>query len=254
MNDDLPRDPALEKPASSSLRKLDAEQIARTAERLRQRVRERFPEANLGRVAVELESVACATAREIADLGRPIYWVRVPAMLVIAAALGLIASSIAALAPQATLFESVSDLVQGLEAVINELIFFGLFIAFLVTLETRIKRKRALKSIHTLRSLAHIVDMHQLTKDPERVAQPRADTPSSPERVLSPFELVRYLDYCSEMLALISKLAALHAQSLADEVVLAAVAEVESMAHGLSRNIWQKIMIVDRGQLETPRR
>ena len=28
---------------------------------------------------------------------------------------------------------------------------------------------RALKAIHELRSIAHIIDMHQLTKDPERI-------------------------------------------------------------------------------------
>ena len=31
------------------------------------------------------------------------------------------------------------------------------------------------------------------------------DTPSSPLRRMTPFELTRYLDYCSEMLAIISK-------------------------------------------------
>ena len=32
--------------------------------------------------------------------------------------------------------------------------------------------------------------------------------PSSPKRLLSPFELTRYLDYCSEMLSLAAKVAA----------------------------------------------
>jgi hypothetical protein len=33
---------------------------------------------------------------------------------------------------------------------------------------------------------------------------------------MSPFELTRYLDYCSEMLSLTSKLAAVYAQNLPD--------------------------------------
>ena len=43
----------------------------------------------------------------------------------------------------------------------------GAAVLFLVTLEVRLRRQRALAAIHELRSLAHVVDMHQLTKHPE---------------------------------------------------------------------------------------
>ena len=59
------------------------------------------------------------------------------------------------------------------------------------------------------------------------------------------FELGRYLDYCSELLSLVSKIAALYVQRFDDEVVLGAVNEVETLTNGLSRKIWQKIMILD---------
>jgi hypothetical protein len=59
------------------------------------------------------------------------------------------------------------------------------------------------------------------------------------------FELARYLDYCSELLSLTSKLAALHAQYLNDPVVLGAVNDVESLAGQLSGKIWQKIVLLD---------
>ena len=130
-------------------------------------------------------------------------------------------------------FSSVAEFFQGLDAFINELVFVGLALLFLFTVENRIKRSRALKSLYVLRSLAHIVDMHQLTKDPERVAGGGRDTPSSPKRVLTPFELTRYLDYCSEMLALLSKLAALHTQHFNDPVTLEAVNDVENLTQGL---------------------
>ena len=96
--------------------------------------------------------------------------------------------------------------------------------------------------------MAHIIDMHQLTKDPERIANPDAggDTPSSPTRHLTPFALSRYLDYCSEMLSLLSKSAALYVQDFADPVTISAVNEVENLTTGLSGKIWQKIMILDR--------
>ena len=70
-------------------------------------------------------------------------------------------------------------------------------------------------------------------------------TASSPTSGLTRFQLSRYLDYCSELLALISKLAALHVQYLNDPVVLNAVNDIETLAGDLSSKIWQKIMILD---------
>ncbi|MCA1614503.1 MAG: hypothetical protein LC800_10300, partial [Acidobacteria bacterium] len=131
------------------------------------------------------------------------------------------------------------------EAGINLLIVVGAGVLFLVTVETRIKRARAIKAIHELRALAHVVDMHQLTKDPDRAARRGKETASSPKPNLSAFELLRYLDYCSEMLSAIGKIAALYVQKFNDPVVLAAAEDVEGLTTGLSRKIWQKIMILN---------
>jgi hypothetical protein len=59
------------------------------------------------------------------------------------------------------------------------------------------------------------------------------------------FELARYLDYCSEMLSLVSKLAVLYVQRFDDAQVLAAVDDVQALTTGLSNKIWQKIVILD---------
>jgi hypothetical protein len=114
-----------------------------------------------------------------------------------------------------------------------------------VTAEDRLQRREALGYIRELRAIAHIVDMHQLTKDPDRMLQRVADTASSPKRSLTRDQLGRYLDYCSELLALTSKLAALYAERFNDSVVLQAVDEVEALTSGLSAKIWQKIMVLD---------
>ena len=58
--------------------------------------------------------------------------------------------------------------------------------------------------------------MHQLTKDPSAVVSVAGKTASSPARTLSRFEVTRYLDYCSEMLSLTSKVAVLFAQGFPD--------------------------------------
>ena len=88
--------------------------------------------------------------------------------------------------------------------------------------------------------------MHQLTKDPERVVSPRPAGGNEVKRPLSPAELIRYLDFCSDELSLISKIAALYVQKFNDPVTLSAVNEVENLTNGLSRKIWQKIVISDR--------
>jgi hypothetical protein len=123
--------------------------------------------------------------------------------------------------------------------------FIGIGLSFLIAAENRVQRRRAFAFIRELRAIAHIVDMHQLTKDPERVLSPGMTTPSSPKPGLTRFELGRYLDYCSELLSLTSKLAALHVQCVNDPVVLDAVNDIETLGSDLSSKIWQKIMILD---------
>ena len=65
---------------------------------------------------------------------------------------------------------------------------------------------------------------------------------------LTPLLLNRYLDYCSEMLSLTGKIAALYVQQFDDSVSLVAVSEVEQLTTGLNNKIWQKIMILDVGR------
>jgi hypothetical protein len=134
---------------------------------------------------------------------------------------------------------------QGVEAAMNIVVLVGAALFFTVSLERRVKRQRSLTDLHAFRSIAHVIDMHQLTKDPTSMMQPGPRTQSSPERRMSRFELTRYLDYCSEMLSLTGKLAALYAQNLPDPVVIEAVNDIEDLTSNLSRKIWQKIGILE---------
>ena len=99
--------------------------------------------------------------------------------------------------------------------------------------------------LNSRRKECFLVDMHQLTKDPDKLAEKRGEQ-AARERQIQRSRLTRYLDYCSEMLSLVSKIAALYAQTFHDPVVLAAVDEVESLTTGLSSKIWQKMIILDR--------
>jgi hypothetical protein len=132
------------------------------------------------------------------------------------------------------------------EAILNIAILAGAGIWFLLNLEARVKRARILADLHELRAIAHVIDMHQLTKDPTRITgdSEGPSTKSSPVRDMSAFELSRYLDYCAEMLSLTGKLAALYTAASRDSVVIHAVNEIEELTTNLSRKIWQKIMIL----------
>jgi hypothetical protein len=95
--------------------------------------------------------------------------------------------------------------------------------------------------------MAHLVDMHQLTKDPDKLVVGGEDTPSSPRHEMTPFQMGRYLDYCSETLSLIGKIAALYAQHIEDPVALDAIDNIEGLTAGLSRKIWHKMTMLQSG-------
>lgn len=232
--------------APISLR-LEGERIVETVERLSRRIGERFPDSGLSRLGSDLLEIAQHTQEHLDEIARPILWLRTATWLMAALLIvGALAAFWAVLAAIPEGFESPLEAVQVLEAGIQDVVFVGFGLVFLVTAENRLRRKQALVFLRELRALAHIVDMHQLTKDPDRLLHPVEDTASSPSRVLTRDELGRYLDYCSEILSLTSKLAALYAQRFDDSVVLQAVDEVEVLTGGLSNKIWQKIMMLDQ--------
>ncbi len=238
-------------------RQLDENRILDTLSVLRRRIEERFPASGLSEVGGELHTVAKETHENIEYLRRPHWPLRILATVSILTLVIILGSALVALAAQLWSQQGsgqsgeLAEVVQAVESLVQEAVFLGIAVWFFLTLESRIKRRRALRAIHELRSIAHIVDMHQLTKDPERLLSGEPNTASSPQRNMTLPQLGRYLDYCTEMLSLVSKLAALYVQYFNDPVVLDTVSEVESLAGGLSNKIWQKITLLERagGQL-----
>ena len=228
-----------------SYEQLDADKIVATIDTLHRRIVERFPAAGLVQVCQKLLEIAKAARERSAQIARPIPGVRVLSALVI----GVVVISTGWIAwivlhgETAAVLRS-TELIQVLEAAMSAIVLIGATVFFFVTLETRIKRSRALKAIHTLRCIGHIIDMHQLTKDPERLGQEGRDTQSSPKRTMTEFELSRYLDYCSEMLSLTGKVAALYVQTFQDAVAVSAVNDVENLTTDMSRKIWQKLVVL----------
>ena len=226
-------------------RRLDATRIIETCRKLSLRITERFPDSGLSQVSKELVAIAGQAAKRADTFRRPNLILRAGVWSLILLMVGVLVQVTRSLDFEADMGH-IDTFVQVLEAALGAFVLLGAAVLFLVTLETRWKRHHTLQAVHELRSLAHIVDMHQLTKDPERLLRSATSTRSSPKRTMTPFQLNRYLNYCSEMVSLTSKIAVLYVQDLQDSESLDAVDQIEDLTTGLSRKIWQKIMLLDR--------
>ena len=229
-------------PPSANYRQLDPQKIIETVQALKARIEKRFAGSGLGKLAGELLLVAEETVNRIKWIQKPHLVLRFVALVLSVAIVALLTLMVAHI--HQFQFNDYTNSIQAFEASISSVVFIGAAILFFVSWENRIKRRRALKAVHELRALAHIVDMHQLTKDPESYFAPQ-DSAGGKKRSMTPFELNRYLDYCSESLALISKIAALYVQGFEDPILLNAVDDVEDLTAGFSRKIWQKITILE---------
>jgi hypothetical protein len=226
-------------------RALDPKKIIATIDLLRRRIDERFPHNDLAAVAADLCAAARDTQGKAEALAKPGWIFQTLVTALIASLAGVLVYAVRNI-NLAVANTETTNIVQTLEACANLAVLGGVATISLVSVKSRMKRRQALRGLHQLRSLVHVIDMHQLTKDPSLVTATETITASSPPRHMTPFELGRYLDYCSEMLALTGKVAALYAQTFPDPVVVVAVNDIEMLATNLSGKIWQKIAILQR--------
>jgi hypothetical protein len=241
-------------PASGAhYRTLDPALIIDTAAALERRIEARFPASGLRKVAAELVALAGDLSKAAKALEAPIRWLRVVVVATI-----IVGAAVFIFIGTALPFErlsagaDISEAVQGIEASLNTVLLTGLGLLALVRVEERIKRRRVFRALHGLRSLIHVIDMHQLTKDPAALSAGFRRTKESPDRITNPDDLARYLDYCSEMLSITGKVAALFAQSVNDAVVIEVVNDVEELGSNLSRKIWQKITLIEASNRGAP--
>jgi hypothetical protein len=223
---------------------LNYDKIIITIERLEKRIGERFPDSGLKKVISDFLVIARNSKKNIEWISKPNLLLRFLSYFVILIATAGIIYSFSEVKFKVDM-QTLSNIITTSEAFLNEIVLIGAAIFFMITIETRVKRTRTSKYLNELREIAHVIDMHQLTKDPGLHDDLGKNTENSPKRELTPFELQRYLDYCSEAFSLIGKVAALYAQSLPHEVVVRTVNEIEELSSGLSRKVWQKLIILN---------
>ena len=226
--------------------RLDPTKIISTAQAIVLRVDSRFSGSGLSQVAREVQQVAEASQTTTRELQRPIWGLRIVNVLLALGIISLLIYVLLDVGPSIRL-DSLEAFIQVLEPALGSMVFVGAFILFVWGLETRWKRSQALDRLHELRSLAHVIDMHQLSKDPSRIARvtTNGESEQSTELPLDAPHLHDYLDYCSELLSIIGKIGALYAQDLHEPSTLEAADRVESLTVGLARKIWQKMLVLE---------
>jgi hypothetical protein len=224
---------------------LRADKIAQTVQRLRLRIADRFPGSGLSQVSGTLLTLVEETSAILAWIDRPHWCLR---LLAGTGIVGIVAATVVTIWTIGAVAGGVdlADLVQMAGAGLEGGAFAAAGIVFLVTVENRQKRRNVIAALNRLRCIAHLVDAHQLTKDPEATGGSAVPTANSPRRDLSAHDLGRYLDYCSEMLALIGKVGFLYIQRFPDPVATDAVNDLETLTTGLAQKIWQKIILLGR--------
>ena len=213
------------------------EELKKTATNLYARVATHFPTSGLSRTCYNLLGIANEIDKTILWIKRPNYFIRVFSWILI----GLLVVSVVRTCTYlniSTTGINIAETFQMIDAAFNSVVLLAAAGIFLMTFEIRRKRKRVINAVNHLRCIAHLVNSHQLTKDPRTVAE-KVDS-----KVLSDYELARYLDFCSEMLSLSSILAFLYVQDFDDPVANEAVNNLEGLSTGLSQKIWQKIAMI----------
>lgn len=235
-------------PVTGRYERLDPAAVRATVDRLHSRIAARFPERNLRHVAAELAGLVQDVGEQEARTRRHerIAGVasRAAVVLVVAATVYALVMAVRDAIGAATSLRAFEWL-PVLESAINDTVFAGIAVYFLLAVPGRLQRAATLRRLHRLRSLAHVIDMHQLTKDPERLRPTFRATAETVDVDLDADDLAAYLDYCTELLSLVAKSAALCAEESTDPVVLDTVSTVENVTGGMQTKIWQKIATLD---------
>jgi hypothetical protein len=235
---------------SAASEQLKVEPVRRTVALLHDRIEARFPTRGLRQACADLlalvDEVGAVSETTQARVRTARIWSRALMWLILAATVVAMALGVHDATVSDDRLRTSLDWLPLIETVIADLVYAGVAVYFLYSFPERIRRGRTLALLHQLRSMAHVIDMHQLTKDPEMLRESFQPTAVSKPLDLSRDEMERYFEYCSEMLSLVGKTAALCAEESRDVVVLDTVSTIESLTVGMSRKIWQKISMLPR--------
>jgi hypothetical protein len=230
------------------LKRLSGPDLIQSVGKLSGRIAERFPDRGLARDTHDFASHAQAFVKEANGLSKRNRLVESGIAFLALVGFGgalFVLAQIPWIEIEFSHKQEFFQAMQGIDAAIHIAISVALVIVFVANRERRRKRKIAFNGLTTLRNFAYVIDSHQLDKDPAAFAAGLPVTASSPKRDLEPPELLRYLDYCSELLSFVSKFAALYGQEFRDSAVIEAIDDIDMLTGTLSNKIWQKIAMLN---------
>jgi hypothetical protein len=210
-------------------RHLDPNKLIATSASLTAWIDKDFNHAHLARVAANVHRLTQEAVVTAQRIRRPIWPLRIGTW-------GLILAAVAGAVYQ-FVTHRLDEVLNFLDQTKGAAFYIGAFLVAFITLEVRLKRRRALKAISELRAVAHIVDMHQLAKD-QTIEEFKEST--TPEKMES------YLHACIALLALLGKIGQLYVEHFPDAVATQAVNDFEVITAGLSNKIWMKILNLKR--------
>ena len=125
---------------------LDSDSVLTTVRKLRERIYDRFPESGLHGQAKELERIGERAKGRIAWITRPNWLLRIFAFSIIALLVTVVVMIIVSARPEFDASWDIERVIELMEAAINDLVLIGLAIFFLLSIEARVKRRRALNA------------------------------------------------------------------------------------------------------------
>ncbi len=217
--------------------RLDPAKIVETAKNLARSVGERLPGSTLAGLAGELAAIAHATDERARQARRPIYAVRLGSLIAIGA--GVVGLWYLAKHIQTRWeFGTITDVFEAADAGFNLVVLLAGALWFCITIEARIKRRKALDFLGELREFIHVIDVTQLYYTPDLYGTDPASGHSSLNLDYT------YLLFCTQMLAVISNLAPLYTRGAAGDSILRTVSEIEVLADSITAKLHSKAGMV----------
>jgi hypothetical protein len=137
---------------------LDLRHILATIDALHSRIGERFPDSGLQKVAAELHWVGEETAPMLERAARPHWPLRIAVTFIVTLFALLAGALFWYIGSLPFDVDGRGDMLQSVESATQVLIFFSVALFFFVTLESRLKRRVALRELHRLRSIVHVTE------------------------------------------------------------------------------------------------
>jgi hypothetical protein len=152
---------------------LAAEHVGATVAQLERRILARFGERGLTKAARDLGQLVVLVQSEADEsrdrLRRTTLITRATGVVVVIGAVAALGISLRSVVTEG--LPNTAEWVPLVESIVNDLVFAAIAVVFLWFIPERLERRTLLRLLHRLRSLTHVIDMHQLSKDPNRSAR-----------------------------------------------------------------------------------